>query len=688
MFEDAYDHGAIFSDVINSPIATKGKNYSIPALSLDLEDGVFTGVPTDVAGTAGRGGSAALFKNRAGDISQIGDGGDGGDGGAGLIIISRGLSFGPSADIDVSGDDGNIGEEVSQFIDYGADEHGDIERTYYWWSGSGAGGSPGAVIALIDGNDTPPALSNYVTANLGNSPLSNGNYQIPAGGKKFALTYDESYKIFSWNQGYAQTSMVKACTSVQYVPADQTVQEETDQLHQLDPPDSVTATVYTGEAVTITSAGNRMQPVQIAWSQNTDPDCIGYEVRAKRTADSNYRTVILTRSSSEVRGHYNQQQADEYSIQVRCISKSEQHSDWASITYTAAVTNDTITTIGAFVQAPFPVRYVPNRITCALDNSTGNNGFYEIARQRITAPYNSFSFDGIVSIGSSGGRYHEQSRVNLSFIVTSPAIQIAKVAFEYSGFDCSSRLRLTYEDNGDGTYTVHVYAFLTSWASLIMSGDWTINSDLSQGWITSYFPVAEGTTDAVVGTAVTATANYEDGATVGGQLGSNLTDESGAVASDLHVLNANQSWGDVEGQRYTHSPVIGTTRHLMFKSENPHLYSSPLNTWVELVAVQLPRYGNILVMFRTEFGVYEGRTDTVVNWEWTINGLTQSSVTYTYTPEQFYNISFVANNISAGDVIRISAKIDETQGLPAPTNLPTFDYIEVYSDVTFGIMEI
>ena len=73
----------------------------------------------------------------------------------------------------------------------------------------------------------------------------------------------------------------------------------------------------------------------------------------------------------------------------------------------------------------------------------GASGFYEIALQRITAVYNLFSFDGIVSIGSSGGRYHEQSRVNLSFIVTSPASQIAKMVFEYSGFDCSNCLRLT-----------------------------------------------------------------------------------------------------------------------------------------------------------------------------------------------------------------------------------------------------
>ena len=563
MFWDAYDFGAFFTDVINYPLATKGHVYSVPALSLDLEDGVFTGVPTDTAGTGGRGGSAALYKNRAGTISHKANGGAGGDGGAGIIIISRGMAFGPSADIDVSGDDGDIGIQASQSISYPNGELPADTVDYTFSSGSGAGGSPGTVIVLIDGNNTPPVLSSYVTANLGNSPLSPGNTQVPAGGKKYALTYDEGDELFSWNQGYQATSMINACTAVQYVPDDQTVEEEIDQLHQLDAPTGVTATPYTGEAVTVTSAGNRMQPVEVTWTQNADPDCIGYEVKAKRTADTNYRTVILTRSSSEIRGNYNQQQGDEYSIQARCISSAEQHSDWTTIAYTAPLTTDIIkwddvsAPIGNLIPDPFFER-TPSAYDATYWSNLSSNAFYQES--------------GIAGAAGKGlvfydlGTYRSTSSINNISASVGKSFAFNVKAFSSVSYNSLTRVFMSCYDSSDTQLTT-VYS-----PALMTPNEWKI-SDFNltipspAGDDTTYIKIgiddnASGSAGYVFidhvlcvplidfGAGVGGTERPEDNATVGGQLGTDVKDELGSVIDDLEALNENQSWSEVSGQQY------------------------------------------------------------------------------------------------------------------------------------------
>ena len=520
---------ANISDQPSGHLKSKGKNYSVPPYALELNDGVFTGYPTDLQGTGGRGGGACIFRPEGGGSDEIiATGGDGGDGGAGLLIIAHSVAFGPGGSIDTSGDDGQPGSLGTRTVSKTGES-----ATYKGWSGSGAGGANGAVVILIDGNSTPPNLEAYVTATTGGCPLPTSGEQIPATGiKNYSVGNTEFFAFRQGKQAYSQTT---AATAIQYVPHDQVPYEETEPVHQLEAPTGLTVQNYTGEAVTITSAGNRMQPVQINWNANTDPDCIGYEVRAKRTADSYYRTVSLSRDATETRGQMSMQQGDEYSVQARCISSSEGHSPWASLTYTPAITTDYLSTVGQFIGVPFPVQSQTLNLSINIDNNNAQAGLFKILEYPIDGAYDSVSFDGIFSAGASNGRLETQSRVSILFSTGSTPQTIEKKIYTYSAGEADSKFYFYYETLGDGTYTVRVYVWLQSYEGALLTGDWAVNTTLANGLFYSYKNVPDATTFTPAGTAIPATANYQTGATVG------------ALPSEVDGINNAQTTADNAG---------------------------------------------------------------------------------------------------------------------------------------------
>lgn len=115
------------------------------------------GIPSDCRGTSGGPGLAIEDS----DFTVEYDGGDGGDGGAGLVIVCRGLAFGVSGFIDLSGGPGSLGSQ------------GALGGTTVQ-AGVGSGGAPGALYVLLDGNGvTYPDLSGgNLVANRGNAPYT------------------------------------------------------------------------------------------------------------------------------------------------------------------------------------------------------------------------------------------------------------------------------------------------------------------------------------------------------------------------------------------------------------------------------------------------------------------------------------------------------------------------------------
>lgn len=123
-------------------VHTLGNHLAFPALNLEavkngspLVADQLDGLPTDMQGTSGGAGAPLLDKTK--DTNAIG--GAGGASGAGLAIVCRGIGFGASGGIDLSGDDGlSVGVFASGGID--------------WQPGSGGAGGPGSLFVGLDGN--------------------------------------------------------------------------------------------------------------------------------------------------------------------------------------------------------------------------------------------------------------------------------------------------------------------------------------------------------------------------------------------------------------------------------------------------------------------------------------------------------------------------------------------------------
>lgn len=138
-----------------------GRNPAAPRLALELDNsGTLTGLPADLRGAPGGYGTPALEESSPGSGQIVrGLGGAGGKSGAGLVIVCRGLEFGASGRIDLSGGDGS--PPASQVT------VGSVSV----YPGAGAGGAPGTLYVILDGDDIPyPDLTAAFIASQGETP--------------------------------------------------------------------------------------------------------------------------------------------------------------------------------------------------------------------------------------------------------------------------------------------------------------------------------------------------------------------------------------------------------------------------------------------------------------------------------------------------------------------------------------
>lgn len=139
---------------------TEGLYGSFPFIDIAVDGDDIVGIP-NLFGTSGGGGGKnwAIFDG-VGSINPVVQGGTGGNSGAGLCLVGRGLGFGGSGFIDLSGDDGTTGgteEDISGVVRY---------------AGAGAGGGPGSLFIMIDGGAISlPDLGGHFSAVVGNVPV-------------------------------------------------------------------------------------------------------------------------------------------------------------------------------------------------------------------------------------------------------------------------------------------------------------------------------------------------------------------------------------------------------------------------------------------------------------------------------------------------------------------------------------
>lgn len=131
------------------------------------------GLPRKLQGSSGGRGGQITFGGSVGAGTVRARGGAGGNSGAGLLLICRGLGFGPSGYIDLSGSDGSPGEANNVLYDF-YNSDGELITDYPVWAGGGAGGYPGTFYVLLDGDGIPYPDLNSVTyrARRGNTPIN------------------------------------------------------------------------------------------------------------------------------------------------------------------------------------------------------------------------------------------------------------------------------------------------------------------------------------------------------------------------------------------------------------------------------------------------------------------------------------------------------------------------------------
>jgi|GEM_PF-2237873 len=161
--------GSKFHGILQSVAApiTAGAYDVMPLFQLDYRSSDVHGLPGDLRGTSGGPGGLRYFEDSepSPNLIEVNIGGAGGAGGAGLVCVTRGFAFGASGKIDTTGDDGSVG----------AYDAGDDQPAH---AGAGAGGAPGGILIIVDGNlnAAPSALTGKVLANYGSSPLPSSTY--------------------------------------------------------------------------------------------------------------------------------------------------------------------------------------------------------------------------------------------------------------------------------------------------------------------------------------------------------------------------------------------------------------------------------------------------------------------------------------------------------------------------------
>jgi len=139
----------------HSPRIITGEKQNEPILN--ITDNIINGLPGSLIGTSGSSGGPCVDLDNN-NISALG--GNGGNSGAGLAIFSKGMMFGTSGNIDLSGDDGLPGEVLTV-------EGYDLAK-----AGGGAGGAPGAlIVGILDSSQTFQTFNGSILSlNHGKSP--------------------------------------------------------------------------------------------------------------------------------------------------------------------------------------------------------------------------------------------------------------------------------------------------------------------------------------------------------------------------------------------------------------------------------------------------------------------------------------------------------------------------------------
>jgi len=215
---------------------TQGANTAFPYLDLTVSGTSLVGIPSDLRGTSGGGGGKLQSRDGGGGTPTVRSvGGTGGNSGAGLAIICRGLSFGASGSINLSGGGSPATSTVTFF-------------GYTIYPGAGGSGSPGALLLLLDGSgiSIPDLGGGKFVAACGAVPI-NGSL-LPSRGPLAYVDINSG----QWPEpgaGYLDEALISGADHsnhahrIQYIPETQTPAQDEESR----PPAPTSLTVSPGQ---------------------------------------------------------------------------------------------------------------------------------------------------------------------------------------------------------------------------------------------------------------------------------------------------------------------------------------------------------------------------------------------------------------------------------------------------------
>ena len=183
----------------------KGQADTLPQLNIENRSGALSGLPTALNGSKGAQGGAGKWRVTGNSQNSV-SGGAGGNGGAGLCLVVRNLVFGAGGRIDTSGTDGANGVFGSTVV----------------YSGSGAGGAPGAVLVLFDGTPPVPVWNGKIDAwygdcrtapNLGARPSAPVIKYSSSGSSAWHSYYEGKPKENAWVSAFRWGYVPKSLTA-------------------------------------------------------------------------------------------------------------------------------------------------------------------------------------------------------------------------------------------------------------------------------------------------------------------------------------------------------------------------------------------------------------------------------------------------------------------------------------------
>lgn len=241
---------------------TAGQYSAFPFVNLTVSGASLLGIPSDMRGTSGGAGGKLGFSTNAyksGSVAVMGL--TGANGGAGLSIICRGLAFGASGLINLSG--------ASSAAPAGPPTR---MQTFDVFPGTGGAGAPGGLLILLDGSSISlPDIGGKFIGACGHVPIA-GTPMPKRGpeppGKLILEGWQEPGVGYLDEALISDLDMSNAAHRIQYIPGEQAAEEDDDR-----PPTPSQITVTGGVGVNAIRVGvSNLDGIVVQYYASADND--------------------------------------------------------------------------------------------------------------------------------------------------------------------------------------------------------------------------------------------------------------------------------------------------------------------------------------------------------------------------------------------------------------------------------